>query len=162
MHREMHRSTSRRVDTGLASISCGLISSITESRLAGPGLSILVRAMCVRVRDRKKKKGKKTRDPVHHMRAPSEMLRRSGAMEIAKLSDGRILRRWRWLTSDTGFDRSLCRVWLAQQAINNSSLFLQIRISLCPAFFSQNYSDCVVKNLAFRSFIKHVNLSFPC
>lgn len=59
MHREMHRSTSRRVDTGLASISCGLISSITESRLAGPGLSILVRAMCVKVRDRKKKGKKK-------------------------------------------------------------------------------------------------------
>lgn len=84
--------------------------------------------------DGKKKREKKPRDPVHHMRAPGEMFHRPDGMEIAKLE-----RRAdpTPLTSDTGFDRSLCQVRLAQQAINNSSLFLQIRASLYPAFLTE-------------------------
>lgn len=55
----------------------------------------------------------------------------NGNREIERRADPTLL------TSDTGFDRSLCRVRLTQQAINNSSLFLQIRISLQPAFFDR-------------------------
>lgn len=63
-------------------------------------------------------------------------------------------------TSDIGFDRSLC-VQSAQQAINNSSLFLQIQISLVAlsGVLRQNYRDCAAKYVVFQSF-ERVNLVF--
>lgn len=90
------RNASKHIRTSrywLASISCELISSITESRLAGPGLSILVRAMCESGIKKKEKK------PVAQCTICAHLVKcfiaLEIAMEIAKLNDGRILRCWR-------------------------------------------------------------------
>lgn len=110
----------------LASISRGLISSITESRPTG--LSELV---CTVYEERDEK----------NTVAQCTICTRSCwnvspflyAMEIAGLSDRRILRRWRvtLVLIDHYATQS------AQQAINNSLLFLQYtNIARCPVWQS--------------------------
>lgn len=89
MHREMHRSTSRRVDTtGSHRFRTGayLVDNGIQTRRARTFYTCS-RHVCG------EKKRKKTHDPVHHMRAPGEMHRHPRAMKFVKLSDRRILRR---------------------------------------------------------------------
>lgn len=131
---------SERVQTSRywsASISRGLISSITEFEL-GTYCTCSRHMRVRRSRERERENEKKyVVTQCHHMCAPGEMFRRPDSMDTAKLSDGRILRRWR--VTLVLIDHYAARS--TQQAINNSSLFLRIRTDCSSRCFPTGFPE---------------------